>query len=73
MRYCSVTQIKEPGYYWWLPSDSIVNSDKKEYWKIVLYPLLDESRLKSGIVFGPLESPVIDLSFLKHELKKEEY
>lgn len=57
MNYLTEKELKEPGYYWWLPLCSKNDYDKSEHWSIISWHPLNPQRQKSGIFVGPLKAP----------------
>lgn len=67
MKYLNIKNLKEPGYYWWLPLCDIGKSDKDEYWTIINFHPMNDTRERSGVVFGPIVAPVCyDMNLSKH-------
>jgi hypothetical protein len=52
-----VTDLKAPGWYWWLPEWLNDHPEKPENWSIVSRHPEDSGRVKSGYAVGPLVSP----------------
>lgn len=59
MKYLRYRELKDGGYYWWLPSCSENEPEEEKHWSIVSWhPLVNEHTPKSGVFYGPLEAPI---------------
>jgi|GEM_PF-3394619 len=69
MEYLNIKNLKEPGYYWWLPMCDVKSPENEKCWTIINFHPLHSHREKSGIVCGPIVAPVCSPIDLNKHLK----
>ena len=57
MNKLTAKELKEPGYYWWIPSFLAGESDREENWIVLFWHPVTSSRDGTGLYVGPLKAP----------------
>lgn len=59
MKRLKPEELKEPGYYWWLPEYLQDQPEDPLHWTIVHWHPKDDRVQKVGVFYGPLNPPTI--------------
>lgn len=57
MKALKPEEMKEAGYYWWLPSYLSGEPEKEEHWLIISWHPANPTRERAGFFVGPLKPP----------------
>ena len=59
MRFLKVEDIKESGYYWWLPQYLMDEPGNANNWQVIFVTTVDPPQFrKVGVFVGPLFPPL---------------